>query len=171
MKNLLIILILVTAFSCRTVKVNEHSKVSVDTAIKNDIKQSSDVHKETSNTSNQSQNTTYTDTTHKVVIETYYSKPDSTGKQAIVKTVKTEIDSGKKLNKQDVNQNHSSQKIDSTGNKIDKSKINNKSKTENSKQTTTKRTTPTWIWLSSAILSVGLVILAYFILKRFYLIK
>ena len=171
MKNVVIILMLFVAFGCRTVKVNEHVKTESDSKITNNIKQSSDVHKETTDNSKENQTTSYSDTTHKVVTETYYSKPDSSGKQAIVKTVTTEINSGKKVNQQHTKQANTTEKIDSTGTKIDKSKLNNKASTEQSKVTTTKKTTPTWIWLSSAILSVGIVILAYFMLKRFYLIK
>ena len=73
------------------------------------------------------------------------------------KTGKTNVQAEKQIN-----QSEESEKTDNSSKNIDK-------KTET--KTLTKSKTPAWIIVTMVILSMGVLVLLYFVLKRFKLIK
>lgn len=169
--NLTIAVLLIFAVSCRTVKTGEKITSSTDSSVHTEAKTESSVHQQSSLKNNITDNSVTSVNSSTVKTETEYSKPDSTGAQHPTKVTVTKTEVGN-LTKNDVKTNiQINQKADSTGVNNSKSEVN-QSEDKSSEATKAKKAkTPLWIWLPIAIISVGLVVLAYLFLKRFGLVK
>lgn len=169
--TLSLILVMLIAVTCRTVKISESISTKFDSEIVSDTKAKSEVHTDLTDKSKLVDSSTSQDTTSEVIIETEFSAPDSTGRQHVVKTRTTERNSGKRKVNSVIGQKNISQRSDSTGTTINKSKASVKSESEVNRSETVKRKTPLWVWLPVGIVAVGLVVLAYLVLKRYGLVK
>lgn len=169
--TLSLILVMLIAVTCRTVKISESISTKVDSSIAADIKAKSEVNSDLSDKSKLVGNSISQDTTSEVITETEFSAPDSTGRQHVVKTRTTERNSGKRKVNSVIGQKNVTQHSDSTGTTIDKSKASVKAESVVNRSETVKKKTPLWVWLPIGIVAVGLVVLAYLVLKRFGLVK
>lgn len=169
--TLSLILVMLIAVTCRTVKISESISTKVDSSIAADIKAKSEVNSDLSDKSKLVGNSISQDTTSEVITETEFSAPDSAGKQHILKTKTTERNSGKRKVNSVIGQKNVTQHSDSTGTTINKSKASVKAETVVNRSETVKKKTPLWVWLPVGIVAVGLVVLAYLVLKRFGLVK
>lgn len=169
--TLSLILVMLIAVTCRTVKTSESISAKFDSEIASDTKTKSEVHTDLMDKSKLVDSSTSQDTCSEIITETEFSAPDSAGKQHILKTKTTERNSGKRTVSNTSDQKNISQHADSCGTAIDKSKANINSESQTDRLETVKKRTPLWVWLPIGIVAVGLVVLAYFILKRFGLVK
>lgn len=164
-------LVMLVAVTCRTVKTSESITTKVDSAIASDTKTKSEVHTDFTDKSKLVDSSTNQDTTSEIITETEFSAPDSAGKQHILKTKTTERNSGKRKVNSVIDYKNISQHTDSFGTTVDKSRANVKSEADIDRSETVRKRTPIWVWLPVGIVAVGLVVLAYLVLKRFGLVK
>jgi hypothetical protein len=157
--------------SCRSIEIAQKSKVLVDSLSQTQSQQirTQDVSAETTSTS--IDNSILSDSIYVKTTITEYSRPDSTGHQYIERTTTTERTCGNKklihtkteiINNSQLNSKES--KSDITHGEVKKASFVDK-------ETVSKSKTPTWMIIASSILSVGLLVLVYLILKRFKIVK
>lgn len=169
--TLSLILVMLIAVTCRTVKTSESISTKVDSAITSDTKTKSEVHTDLTDKSKLTDNSASQDTTSEVITEVEFSAPDSRRKQHILKTKTTERNSGKRTVNSVIDHKNISQHTDSSGTTIDKDRANVKSEVDFDRSEIVSKRTPLWVWLPIGIIAVGLVVLAYLVLKRFGLVK
>lgn len=169
--TLSIILLMLIAVTCRTVKTSESISTKVDSSTVADIKTKSEVRTDLTDKSKLVDSSTSQDTCSEVITETEFSAPDSAGKQHILKTKTTERNSGKHKVNSVIDHKNISQFTDSSGTTVDKGRANVKSEADIDRSETVRKRTPIWVWLPVGIVAVGLVVLAYLVLKRFGLVK
>ena len=153
--------------SCKTTKIATTENVKV--VEQKDIHETATVKTETTEKETITISVDALTTIIERIVNTKYSQPDTAGKQHITETTTTERNiTTEKTGKADVQaekqakQLKESEKTDNSSKNIDK-------KTET--KTLTKSKTPAWIIVTMVILSMGVLVLLYFVLKRFKLIK
>lgn len=155
--------------ACKTVKETTRIQEKASTEQKTDIVEKVSVKTESNADEQLNQQTNDNQTINEETIIVEWSKPDSVGKQYPIKTIATAKTTNHnkitdtKLSKQE------HQQTAATLEKEDKSKLT--VNTENKIQTESKPITRSWVKYVGVILSLGLLVLVYLIMKRFKIIK
>jgi hypothetical protein len=169
MNSRLILLVAIIALfaSCKTTKTATTENLKV--VEQNDIHETTTAKTEVTEKETISMSVDALTTIIERIINTRYSQPDTAGNQHITETTTTEreitIDKASKADTQkttQIEQVIEDEKTDNSSKNIDK-------KTET--KTTIKSKTPAWVIIAVSILSIGVILLLYFVLKRFKLIK
>ena len=111
------------------------------------------------------------DTTAETITTITYSKPDSTGKQYVESLTTVDRHTG---TRKSINKNTSidtAAQLDIDINEDTESKANKTGQFEFESSQTLKTKTPIWVWISAGLISIGLIVLAYLVLKRYKLVK
>jgi cobalamin biosynthesis Mg chelatase CobN len=163
LKIILLISISLVLFSCKTTKttIDKNEKSIVTT----DIKETEKKETEQNSTLTFTINSDALITIIEKIVNEKLSSPDSTGKQVVIERTITERKIDRKENVMANAEGKQKVKQDITKVKEDHSKIKNQSKTKETKKVTIK--TPTWVFVSVAILVIGLLIFVYLLLKRY----
>lgn len=164
-------LIMLIVATCRTVKTSESISTKVDSSTAADIKIKSEVNTNLTDKSKVFDSSTSHDTLSEVVTETEFSAPDSSGKQHVLKTKTTARNSGKRNINKITEQKNIYTRAKISEDIVDKSKTATITESDIESSKTVKKKTPVWIWLPGGIVALGLIVLAYLILKRFGLVK
>lgn len=166
-QGFLIFVFYLLCFSCKTVKTTTTEHLNV--VAQNDISEKTTTKTETSEKDAFSMSVDQTITIIEKMINTKYSRPDSSGMQHVLETTEIEknttIDNLKKEDKQ-VEKN--------TEQEVEEEKTDNSSVDINKDakvKTTKKSKTPVWVIIVCVIVSTGIIALLYFVLKRFKLVK
>ena len=137
--------------SCKTIKNNESAS----------LKASVQVQENAENHTQKVDTTKQRDSSTTVITDTYFSKPDSTGKQHVERVVKTE------QRKVSVQNKGVSEKTDSNLEKATKTKTAYKKQQSSNSETKTSSA----FNLVAIILSLGVVLLVFLVLWRYGIIK
>ena len=164
-------LIMLIAATCRTVKTSESISTKVDSSTAADIKIKSEVNADLTDKSKFVENFTSHETCSEVVNETEFSAPDSSGKQHILKTKTIVRNSGRRNINKITEKKNVYTRAQSSEEMADKSKTATITESDIERTETVKKKTPLWILLSVGIVALGLIVLAYLILKRIGLVK
>jgi len=168
MKKLILILIAIALLtSCKTVKNNIREKSKTEVSIQNDIKEEVKVLEEVKISDNITQLTDELITIIEKIITVKLSAPDSLSNQhpTEITTTEREITKGKTV-KYDAN-SRAEQTINTEIQKTDNSTENIKTVTEKIDKTTTKKTTPGWVYAIVIILTVGILLFVFIFLKKY----
>jgi hypothetical protein len=168
---MLIFVLLAVTYSCKTTKNSVKETTKAQTYVANDVKQTSEATGKTSTSENVTDKTTSADSIVVNVVDVVWSKPDSSGKQYPEKTTyrneihtqktKADVATNKQINAEESNKAEN----------IDKSKANSNVLTDKKETEKTAVKTPAWVYAAAAVVSLGLLVLLYFVLRRFGLIK
>lgn len=156
---------------CIATKKTENLKSNVDSSA------SINTHRELSdnstliNKSTIADNSITQDTTAETITTIIYSKPDSTGRQYVesLTTVDRHRGTRKSANRNTAIDTTTQLDIDIDEDTESKANKNEQLEFESSQSLKTK--TPLWIWISAGLISIGLIALAYLVLKRYKLVK
>jgi len=169
--TLSLILVMLITVTCRTLKTSESVSTRVDSTVSSHVKAKSDVHTVVIDKSQFSEIAHSQDTSNEVITEVMFSAPDSIGRQHVIKTTTIERNAGKRKSNILLSQKNLKQHFDSIGINDYKYRANVKSGSNIERSEIVKKKTPLWVWLPVGIVAVGLVLLAYLVLKRFRLVK
>lgn len=167
--NWLVLLCILLCLSCRTKQITVSGHTKNDQMHQNDVSVVGKLKASLELDETSLQKSVINDSTETEIKITEWSNPDSTGRQFPVKT--TEI------NKKGVKRTHIDVKSESrqSGGVAAGLDVVDKSKTKKSQEaevkTSEKIRSSTWLISVCIILSLGLVVLLYFILRRFGLVK
>ncbi len=170
-KIILLLAVITMLFSCKTSKTTLSEKTSTETEQRNDIQEVINTEFSVLETGKTTDKTVVEASEDTEITITKFSQPDSTGKQHIVEQTKIKQQKGSTTKT-----NVATEKEDKTDIKQSvKNKDNSTVKTNNDTKVTetekTKANTPAWIILGTIILSLGIIVIIYFVLKRFGLVK
>jgi cobalamin biosynthesis Mg chelatase CobN len=101
----------------------------------------------------------------------FYSVPDSTGRQYVISKTKTKYQKGTSVKSDVTAENTAKANIEQTTKKSDQSSLKATNEVQIKATTKTEKNTPAWVIWAVVICSLVVVVLGYFILKRFKLIK
>ena len=165
------LIVVLLAGSCKVTHRSIKENTGKETVVHNDVTQTSQTTDKTIAAENVTNKSTTADSVVTNTIDVIWSKPDSTGKQYPEKTTyRNETRTNK--TKADVATNKQTKaNVTSRAENTDNSSTKNKEASNKEETTITKATTPTWLIIGSAILSLGLLVLLYFVLRRFWLVK
>lgn len=165
------LIVVLLAGSCKVTQSSLKENTGKEIVVHNDVTQTSQTIDKTIAAENVVNKSTTADSVVTNTIDVIWSKPDSTGKQYPEKTTyRNETRTNK--TKADVATNKQTKaNVTSKAENTDNSSTKNKEASNKEETTITKATTPTWIIIGSAILSLGLLVLLYFVLRRFWLVR
>lgn len=169
--NIILALFCLLIFSCRTIKTDLKEKTQQETTIHSDVNTNTAVYDKTVTDENINSSLNVASNVEKNIIDIEMSKPDSLGKQyptrirfenEVQDNSKVANTTANKKTKNDISlKQKKSEKLDS------KSKLSTDKK-ENKK---TEINTPAFISVCAGLFVIGLLVLLYFVLRRFKLIK
>ena len=163
MGKIVLMLLVVTAFSCRGTKTVEKAEVKTNVVEKKDIATTDVETLQATSQGNAVNKTTEFDSTSETKTEVELSKPDSVGKQYPTKIIITDR-SGKRTVKNDV-ATVNSQTLYATAQQqtVDKSKT--KANSDVKTETTAKKSSPLWLDVSAIIALIALCVALYLWLR------
>ena len=168
---LFLVIVLFIASSCRTTKEAIKTASKINTEAKLDIQQLTETSHTADSTAVIADSVIVVNVTNEKITETYWSAPDSMGKQYPTKTtiVQRKLDTSKAAYSSSNTQTKTTDNGKSTVS--DKSKLKSENKANASTNTETKTTTPTWVYILGLVLALVLIYSIYLILKRYNFIK
>jgi len=171
MAKILLLIIAVTAFSCRSVRTSESITKTTDSTARTNITAAVTDSCTSADSSKLVDNSVTADSTSEVTTEVEFTPPDSVGHQYPTKVTITEKKSGKITKKNIIRQSGNKQESAKVATVKDNSTTVKAESEQSKEKETTKQKTPAWVWITSAVISIGLVFLAYLVLKKFRLVK
>lgn len=172
MKNFLLItglIFSIVLFGCRTSKVVTSEDVASKTSSVVDVSKASTAKAVEKDSTSKVDKSVVDEETTRTTTTTKYSQPDSSGKQYPVEQTVSQEKTNRKTNSNITEKTGKSSEVASSTNESNKSKLDANAKTSSDSKTKTKPPAAfTWMVI---IISLGLVVLAYFVLKRFRVVK
>lgn len=169
--HVIIVCLLLLLVGCKTTKQSTAEKTKEDTHISLNVSTEKTMNHQEKTTTIRADETQVDETIVETIHETTWSEPDSTGKQHPTKTSTTKREKQAKTttdsNVKTENQADTNIKEENT----DKSKLTTDNTTKKTDDTKTESNTPAWVVWVAVIGSLGAVLLAYLILKRFKIVK
>lgn len=164
---MVLILFMLISSGCRSIKENVKASTIVAEGIENHDQDSKSITSIDSSTTKANQQSITSDSSHSTITEVWFSKPDSLGIQHIERMRITETGSVKKTNTDIKTKTDNRSRQEEK--QLSKSDFKSERTAENSEKIVTKQD-PVTKW-PMIILAIGLIVLAYFVLKRFRILK
>ncbi len=169
-KSIVVILLCVMlCLSCRTKKITVSGHTKNDQIHQNYVNVVGKLKANLELDEASSEKSVINDSTETEIKITEWSNPDSTGRQFPVKTTEINKMSVKRTHIDTQSESRQSGGVAAGLDVVDRSKTKNSQESE--VKTSEKIRSPTWLIWVCIILSLGLVVLLYFILRRFGLVK
>ena len=156
---------------CVATRKTESLKAKVDSSAALNIHKNLSDNSTLINNSTAVGNSVTQDTTAETIITVTYSKPDSTGKQHIETLTTVERNKGARKNNNTTTTISQSKQLDIDIEEDSKVKVSKREQSEACSSQSVKTKTPLWVWTSAALISIGLIVLAYLVLKRYRIVK
>lgn len=168
---LLMLFLTMIVCSCKTVKQSEQTKTDAKTELNANVKTEAESKQAVETKMVATDKGITTNNTNTKTTITDFSAPDSNGKQhATRKTVIEQTENNKKIS--DAKTEAESKQTGETNIKsVDKSTGKTTLKQAITVQKSTKMATPGWVYVVGSILSLGIMVLIWFVLKRFKIVK
>lgn len=169
MYEIFMVCLLVAALQlgCKTIKATSQSTTETETTLQADIKETGSVVFSEQNAEVKTDKSVEAENSVLEKTTTKWSEPDSTGRQYPTETTHEKRTSQAVKQNDFVSASDGSLKVEANNSLEDKSQLAQKSKGNEQATETRKDETHKWAVWASAILSLGALVLAYFIFKRF----
>ena len=168
MKKLALLLVLaVLLFSCKTTRYNIKETTKTETSVQKDIREESTVKETVLTAENIASLTEELTSIIERIITVKLSAPDSLLNQYPVEVTTTEREYTKQRVESTKARKDESTNVESKVQKTDNSTETSKTESVKIDKTKTTLATPAWVIVGVVILCVGVLVLVYFILKRY----
>lgn len=169
--KILCALLVLFAVSCKTTKVAQKTAQVIQTEQRKDINEKDSTHYDSHSTIDVLNHSLSTDSVSEYRTEIELSKPDTAGKQYPMKIIITGKTDMHKVQSNISTAASNMAVFDRKNIKSDNSTVKQKVKTTNDSAIVSKHKTPAWTVIVAIILSLGVLLLVFMVLKRFKLIK
>lgn len=168
---LLMLFLTMIVCSCKTVKQSEQTKTDAKTELNANVKTETESNQAVETKTVATDKGITTNNTNTKITITDFSAPDSNGKQhATRKTVIEQTENNKKISNVKT-EAESKGAVETNTKSADKSKVKTAKNQATTVQKSTKIETPGWVYVVGSILSLGILLLIWFVLKRFKIVK